>query len=564
MSVEEIQVTPDSAIELSVIIPTHNVRPWIAETLSSVLAQNVEGLEVIVVDDHSNDGTVELVEKIIAEDPRARLLSATARGGGSARNEGVRRARGRYIAFADGDDIVPAGAYRSMLASALRTKSQVIVGDYMKFAPASIWRPTASMEAFDAPVEAVTLTDIPTLIFSRPCWNKAFDRRFWLEQRITFPDVARSNDIVPMMTAYVNARSIDVIEDVVYLYRDRPGGTSMSAKASSSAAFISYLTQELICARLVEGVQDERLSARYASLIHDRDGFFHARKFLSAWHQADTEDPEVATLVDTLLSKCGPAPKWIDPRKRMTMMLLRQGEFLAARAAAQTVDGGEWQEIEGATRLRGWSDLLRAMQNDPDLLAGMEESVASHVLSALGSVGVSTQDAEDQWLELSERAVSVLGDLASARIPGMGSRASASRRRSFDGKVSAIFGGDSLRMHGRGSSPDGTPVLWSDAGSLNPTRLTWRETDEGMIWDAQFPVSRLPRGLVVQPAFAFADGTVVGARCEAEVPEYRRMENVLYEQDHEWVLIERRQHWMLRAPRRALIIAGRALRSLRG
>ncbi|MGB3374470.1 MAG: glycosyltransferase family 2 protein [Microbacterium sp.] len=556
--------TPEVDPELSVIIPTHNVRPWISETLSSVLAQDVDGMEVILVDDHSTDGTVELVEKIIGDDPRATLVRAVTHGGGSARNEGVRRARGRYIAFADGDDIVPADAYRAMLESAHRTGSQVVVGDYMKFAPASIWHPTASMEAFATAVERVTLTDIPTLIFSRPCWNKAFDRQFWLDQRISFPDVARSNDIVPMVTAYVNARSIDVIEDVVYLYRDRPGGTSMSAKTSSSAAFVSYLTQEMICAGLVEGVKDNQLSARYASLIYDRDGFFHARKFLSAWQQSGDEDTEIATLVDSLLSKCGLAPRWIDPRKRMTMTLLREGEFLAARAAAQTVDGGEWQEIEGATRLRGWSELLRAMQAKPDLLAGLEQSVASHVLSALGSVRLSTHEAEEQWLELSERAVSALGDLARVRIPGMGSRESVRRRRAFDGKVSAIFGGDSLRMHGWGSSTDGTPVLWSIGGILNPTHLTWRETDEGMVWDAQFSVSRLPRGVEVQPAFAFSDGTVVGARCEAEIPEYRRMENVLYEQDAQWVRIERRRHWLVRAPRRALIIAVRALRSLRG
>jgi hypothetical protein len=204
------------------------------------------------------------------------------------------------------------------------------------------------------------------------------------------------------------------------------------------------------------------------------------------------------------------------------------------------------------------------MQSDPDLLAGMEQSIATHVLSALGSVRVSTQEAEEQWLELSKRAVTVLGELASVRVPGMGSRESASRRRGFDGRVSAIFGGDPLRMHGRGTGPEGTPVLWSDVGSVSPTHLTWRETDEGMIWDAQFPVSRLPRGVVVQPAFAFADGTVVGARCETDVPEYRKLENVLYEQDAEWVRIERRRHWMLRAPRRALIIVIRAIRSLRG
>jgi len=552
--------------QLSVIVPTHNVRPWISETLRSVLVQDVESMEVIVVDDHSDDGTPELVESIARVDDRVSFVRATRQGGGSARNEGVLRARGRFLVFADGDDIVPAGAYRALVSSLQETGSDIAVGDYLKFSPNRTWRPTASMRAFDTPVQRATLVDIPSLIFSRPCWNKAFDRRFWQTHDIRFPDVRRSNDIVPMVSAYVNAKSIDLIEDVVYLYRDRPGGTSMTSKASSIESLLSYLGQEKICATLVSAVGDDALSSHYAALIHDRDGFFHIRKFLLSWTQPQEQDDAVVRELAELLSLVAPPASWVDVRKRLAMRLVVSGHILAARAAAQTVDEGEWRADEGLIRLQAVRSLLEQMSVVSEL-GVIEEEMISGVAQALAVVPVVDDEIEKAWVDLALAGVDRFGDRLRSLVPELSGRAiavAAARQRLAAGTVTPLFGRDPLRIHARVSSKAGTPVLWSTRLTIEPQVLSWRDVaDGGAIAEATFPVRRLPRGVLLRPAFRFEDGVVVSAHADSRVPDYNPFDNVLYEQTGTQVALQRRAHWLVRAPRRlALTVRAKARRLL--
>jgi glycosyltransferase involved in cell wall biosynthesis len=91
---------------ISVIIPAFNVEDYIAEAIRSVQVQTMENLEIIVIDDSSNDGTRRIVENFTC-DPRVRLvLNRRANGGTSgARNAGLEVASGQYIGFLDGDDM---------------------------------------------------------------------------------------------------------------------------------------------------------------------------------------------------------------------------------------------------------------------------------------------------------------------------------------------------------------------------------------------------------------------------------------------------------------------------
>ncbi len=89
--------------EVSVIIPTRNRAHVLARSIDSVLAQTVESLELIIVDDGSDDGTKQLVEGI--DDPRVRYVRHDrSRGAPAARNTGIRASRGRHYAFQDSDD----------------------------------------------------------------------------------------------------------------------------------------------------------------------------------------------------------------------------------------------------------------------------------------------------------------------------------------------------------------------------------------------------------------------------------------------------------------------------
>jgi glycosyltransferase involved in cell wall biosynthesis len=70
---------------LSVVIPVHDAAPWIGELLDSVLDQDVEAMEVLVVDDRSSDGTAVIIDSFRARDPRVQHLRSDAPGGGGAR-----------------------------------------------------------------------------------------------------------------------------------------------------------------------------------------------------------------------------------------------------------------------------------------------------------------------------------------------------------------------------------------------------------------------------------------------------------------------------------------------
>lgn len=91
---------------VSVIIPVFNGERFITETISSVLAQTIADIEVIVVDDCSADGTAEMVERIARDDPRI-LFRRQPHNMGVAltRNYALNLARGRYIAYLDSDDL---------------------------------------------------------------------------------------------------------------------------------------------------------------------------------------------------------------------------------------------------------------------------------------------------------------------------------------------------------------------------------------------------------------------------------------------------------------------------
>lgn len=88
---------------LSVVIPAYNIAPYLDEAVRSVLAQTLADLEVVVVDDGSTDHTPAVLAAI--RDPRLRVVRKLNGGLSSARNAGLRAARGRYFGLLDGDDI---------------------------------------------------------------------------------------------------------------------------------------------------------------------------------------------------------------------------------------------------------------------------------------------------------------------------------------------------------------------------------------------------------------------------------------------------------------------------
>lgn len=90
---------------VTVVIPAFNAARFLAETLRSAAVQTHANLQILVVNDGSTDGTAEIVAAMAASDRRIELYSKSNGGLSAARNDGIRRARGDYVAFLDADDL---------------------------------------------------------------------------------------------------------------------------------------------------------------------------------------------------------------------------------------------------------------------------------------------------------------------------------------------------------------------------------------------------------------------------------------------------------------------------
>ncbi|MDA5092865.1 glycosyltransferase family 2 protein [Aliiroseovarius sp. KMU-50] len=90
---------------VSVIIPCFNAARYLERTIASVQAQSFADWEILLADDASTDGTLELAHSLAKSDPRIRVLEAIENGGAArARNRAMQAASGRYLAFLDADD----------------------------------------------------------------------------------------------------------------------------------------------------------------------------------------------------------------------------------------------------------------------------------------------------------------------------------------------------------------------------------------------------------------------------------------------------------------------------
>jgi peptidoglycan/xylan/chitin deacetylase (PgdA/CDA1 family) len=111
--------------EVSVVIPTRDRRHLVLRTLESALAQQDVELEVVVVDDGSRDGTAEALAAV--GDPRVTVIRfEESRGVAAARNTGIERARGRWIAFLDDDDLWAPRKLRNQLDAAARSGATLV------------------------------------------------------------------------------------------------------------------------------------------------------------------------------------------------------------------------------------------------------------------------------------------------------------------------------------------------------------------------------------------------------------------------------------------------------
>ncbi|GAA3151702.1 hypothetical protein GCM10010466_48480 [Planomonospora alba] len=208
---------------LSVIVPAYKVEPYLRACLESLAAQTWRDLEVVVVDDGSPDAGAGIAEEYRERDPRFRLLRQDNAGLGAARNAGLREASGEFVAFLDGDDLLPLHALETMAGSLLETGSDLVSGNVRRFGGRRMRQSPMHRVVCARPVRRGHITSHDALLRDRLVTNKLWRRSFWDEHGLGFPEGVLYEDIAVALPAHFLAKAVDVLTEDVYLWREREG-----------------------------------------------------------------------------------------------------------------------------------------------------------------------------------------------------------------------------------------------------------------------------------------------------------------------------------------------------
>ena len=191
----------ESLNAISVIIPVYRAEETLEECIESVLAQGIENIEIICVDDGSDDRSPEILEDYAKRDGRITFLSQKNLYAGVARNKGLEAASGEYVTFLDSDDALLPGALRKMLDKAKAKNLDMLKAgfSYCDTETGERYRTLYSMNSAIDPIDRhriLTLRKRPLrlLNISDVPWNAIYKRSFLMENNIRFNSLQCVND----------------------------------------------------------------------------------------------------------------------------------------------------------------------------------------------------------------------------------------------------------------------------------------------------------------------------------------------------------------------------------
>ena len=111
---------------ISVIVPVYNVKEYLSKCLETIINQTYNKLEIILIDDGSNDGSGKICDVYEKKDSRIKVIHKVNGGLSSARNDGIATANGAYIIFIDSDDYIEKTMIMDLYESAIKNNSDIV------------------------------------------------------------------------------------------------------------------------------------------------------------------------------------------------------------------------------------------------------------------------------------------------------------------------------------------------------------------------------------------------------------------------------------------------------
>lgn len=226
---------------VSVIVPVYNVEKYLKECVDSLLLQTYSDLEIILVDDGSQDNSGAICDEFLQQDERVKVVHKENKGLGLARNSGLEVATGKYVTFIDSDDIAELDLVAQLMKNVHDTKADTCIGGFERvtedgkvvFKEQYEERVFQGNEVYDE-LFARMLGSAPKShdAVRMSVWNVLYSMAIIKEHRIRFPSEREfiSEDIIWDAEYYKHSQCVSVIGSTSYRYRITPGSLTQRYK----------------------------------------------------------------------------------------------------------------------------------------------------------------------------------------------------------------------------------------------------------------------------------------------------------------------------------------------
>lgn len=223
----------------SIIIPAYNVEQYIEESIKSVLGQEFENYELILIDDCSTDNTKNILEKYASE--KVKVYSTTKNTGTAAgpRNVGLQYATGEYIIFLDGDDKLYDNQVLDKIDKLIDDKKYDVV--YLGYQDLGNSDKMRVSNNSNSTKEARIICDVTFSVSSR-CWNREFIEK----NNMRFKESMYYEDQLFCMTANILVEKTTYGDFPIFRYRRNRKGSVMSTPSIKKCSDWYRMLAELV------------------------------------------------------------------------------------------------------------------------------------------------------------------------------------------------------------------------------------------------------------------------------------------------------------------------------
>lgn len=257
--------------KFSVIIPVYNAEEFLLKATDSILKQSYRDLELVLVDDGSRDGSPALCDSIAEKDSRVVVLHKPNGGAASARNEGIRLAKGDYVSFLDSDDYWDDLEILQKVADKLlKTDADLVEGRLKEFDYSSgairMHAPFPDTLQHDLPLEEALRILVSSSAFKVHAGLKFIRRQFILEHDLFFPVGVTCEDILWAIRIIAASPKYACLNAFYYCYRSgRPGSVTSNIREKNIEDYLYVLNASY---KAVSNAPEELKESLYGYLLY--------------------------------------------------------------------------------------------------------------------------------------------------------------------------------------------------------------------------------------------------------------------------------------------------------